>query len=133
MQVPSLIEISPTNLLNLDEKAAYEHFFGKSLAEAKRLFDQSHVYVEDLGWMGQAAFEYYVCAYIDYLDSLDLLKIDLCDAMTLVLMRADDEHHLNIKKLIKTITELRKKVICEDLGIERNYDKAVQKIIGQAS
>jgi hypothetical protein len=133
MQIPSLIEISPTNLLNLDEKAAHEHFFGKSLAEANRLFDQSHVYVEDLGWMGQAAFEYYLCAYIDYLNSLDLLKIDICDPMTLVLMRVDDEHHLNIKKLIKTITKLRKKVICEDRGIERNYDEAVQKIMSQAS
>lgn len=133
MQIPSLLEISPTNLLNLDEKAAYEHFFGKSSAEAKQLFDQSHIYVDDLGWMGQAAFEYYVCAYIDYLNSQDLLKIDICDAMTIVLMRAEDEHHHNIKKLINTVTELRKKVVCEDRGIERNYDKAVQKIIGQAS
>jgi hypothetical protein len=133
MQIPSLIEISPTNLLNLDEKAAYEHFFGKSLAEARHLFDQARFYVDDLGWMGPVAFDYYVCAYIEHLNSRDILKIDICDAMTVVVMRIDDEHHHNIKKLINKIAELRKKNICEDRRIERNYDEAVQKITGQVS
>lgn len=133
MQIPSLIEISPTKLLDLDERVAYEHFFGKSLPEAKLLFDQANFYVDDLGWMGSAAFNYYVCAYVDHLNGQDILKIDICDAMTVVMMRFADEQHHNIKKLINKIAELRKKLICEDREIERNYNDAVQKIIDQGS
>lgn len=133
MQIPSLIEISPTNLLDLDEKVAYQHFFGKSLAEAEQLFDEAHFYVEDLGWMGRNAFDYYVCAYVDHLSSQDLEDIDLCEVMSVVLMRRNDENHHNIKKLISVITELRKKLDCgHHRKLELEYEDAVQDIMGEA-
>lgn len=41
MKIPTLLDISPTNLLSLDERNAYRNFYGKSLSEARELFDES--------------------------------------------------------------------------------------------
>ena len=70
MDLPNLLDISPTNLLNLDERVAYRHFFGKSLIEAKDQFDQAEFYANDLGWMGENAFDFYIDAYISHLENV---------------------------------------------------------------
>jgi hypothetical protein len=53
---------------DLEIPHAYKHFFGKSKAEAERLFvDCALVYQEDLMWMPSVCLRYYIHAYIDYL------------------------------------------------------------------
>ena len=49
MKLPNLSDISPTHLLNLDERIAFQHFFGKSLKEAVAKFGEREYYAEDLG------------------------------------------------------------------------------------
>ena len=54
----------------LDEACAFRNFSGKSLTEAHALFVQSAVtYQEDLVWMPEKPFKYYVRAYIHYVSS----------------------------------------------------------------
>ena len=54
----------------LDEACAFRNFFGKSLADAHRLFVQcALVYQEDLVYMPEKPFKYYVRAYIHYMRS----------------------------------------------------------------
>ena len=54
----------------LDEACAFRNFSGKSLAEAHELFVQcALVYQEDLVWMPEKPFRYYVRAYIHYMAS----------------------------------------------------------------
>lgn len=66
MQLPTANEINVFD--SLDERAAAEHFLGKSLEEAERLFEHNFLfYQEDLMWMGPTAFEFYVVAAVRYL------------------------------------------------------------------
>ena len=54
----------------LDEGCAYRNFSGKSLAEAEELFVQCALtYQEDLVYMPERPFKYYVRAYIYYMGS----------------------------------------------------------------
>ena len=54
----------------LDEACAFRNFSGKSLTEARALFVQSAItYQEDLVWMPEKPFKYYVRAYIHYVSS----------------------------------------------------------------
>lgn len=129
MKIPTLLDISPTNLLDLDEKLAYQHFFGKSLDEARSLFGQGAIYVDDLGWMGEKAFNYYVCAYVEYLNSCDFRDLDINAMMSIVVQRSlVDKSFLNIKKLIDKISEFRGGSNRAIHGIERDYDKVVKEI-----
>src|SRR3981081_234663 len=53
-----------------DEESACEHFFGKTQAEAERLFrSNSAYYQEDLMWMGPRAFHFYLPAAASYVMS----------------------------------------------------------------
>lgn len=53
-----------------DEACAYRNFCGKSLVEAHELFVQcAIVYQEDLVYMPEKPFRYYVRAYIQYMRS----------------------------------------------------------------
>ncbi len=53
-----------------DEGCAFRNFFGKTLKEAFALFEQcALIYQEDLAYMREAPFKYYVRAYIYYLGS----------------------------------------------------------------
>ena len=53
---------------DLDIPHAYEHFAGKSLEEAQRLFEEDALsYQEDLMFMPLACFRYYLDAYSQYL------------------------------------------------------------------
>lgn len=60
MTLPTREEISPTLGLDLDERVALDHFFGKTQSEASALFFEYSTYYEgDLRWMGSKAFVYY--------------------------------------------------------------------------
>jgi hypothetical protein len=54
----------------LDAAVAYEHFHGKTTAEAVQLFEQNALYYqEDVLFMPSRAFGYYARAYAEYLMS----------------------------------------------------------------
>ena len=54
----------------LDERKACKHFLGKTVDEAVRLFEENALfYQEDLMFMGPVAFQYYVPAFVRYIDS----------------------------------------------------------------
>jgi hypothetical protein len=56
--------------MGLDEASAFQNFYGKTLKEALQLFeDCALIYQEDLVYMPEHAFKYYVRAYIYYLAS----------------------------------------------------------------
>jgi hypothetical protein len=129
MKIPTLLDISPTNLLSLDERGAYRNFYGKSLSEARELFDESDFYVNDLGWMGKVAFEFYVEAYIDHLSNCNLNELDIFVSMTLVKIRfAMFEDHSNLIKLMEKISDLRKASLREIDVFGKEYDEVVEKI-----
>jgi len=128
--IPTLLDISPTNLSDLDERDAYQHFFGKSLAEAKELFGQGDFYVNDLGWMGEGAFKFYINAYIDYLNDCNLSELDIVLPMGLVMTGfAVHDNHDDLMVLIDKISDLRDKSLRGDAGFEREYDEVVGKIM----
>lgn len=55
---------------SLDERAACDHFLGKTIAEAEALFRENSLkYQEDLMFMGARAFRFYVDALISYIQS----------------------------------------------------------------
>lgn len=54
----------------LDEGSAFQNFYGKTLKEAVFLFEQcSLIYQEDLVYMPESPFKFYVRAYTHYLAS----------------------------------------------------------------
>ena len=56
--------------LGLDEAYAFKNFYGKSLKEAMTLFEQCALnYQEDLTYMPEKPFKYYIRAYTYYLSS----------------------------------------------------------------
>ncbi|MFC0018333.1 hypothetical protein [Roseibacillus persicicus] len=56
--------------LGLDEAAAFKNFYGKDLKEALQLFEQCAMsYQEDLIYMPEVPFKYYVRAYFRFLAS----------------------------------------------------------------
>ena len=68
MPIPTREEINVYD--SLDERSACEHFLGKTLHEAEKLFRENSLYYqEDLQWMGPVAFRYYVTAAISYIRS----------------------------------------------------------------
>ena len=57
--LPSKLEISPTDGLDLDEAYAMKVFFGKTLDEARVLMSECDYCSEELASMGPVAFAYY--------------------------------------------------------------------------
>lgn len=54
---------------DLDGQCAFDNFFGKSLAEAEKMFEHSAItYQEDLYYMSKSPFIFYLRAYINYLN-----------------------------------------------------------------
>ena len=52
----SRLDISPSNGLDLDERSALEHFFGKNQEDAVALFEENFgYYAEELTYMGNKA------------------------------------------------------------------------------
>lgn len=68
--IPSFADLSPTQGENLDEKLAVEHFLGKSVSQAEKLFRENAIYYAgDLMWMGDKAFAFYFPAFSRFLES----------------------------------------------------------------
>jgi len=68
MKLPTCKDINIYD--SLEEIIAVEHFLGKSLEEAEKLFGQNSLYYqEDLMWMGPVAFRFYVQSAIRYIQS----------------------------------------------------------------
>ena len=66
--IPTRREISPTDGIDLDERYAIVHFFGKNISEAKKLFEENvDFYCSDLIWMGPKAFQFYMGAFLNYI------------------------------------------------------------------
>ncbi len=54
---------------SLDERHACRMFLGKTVAEAETLFrENALLYSEDLLWMGPIAFQFYLRAFVNYLE-----------------------------------------------------------------
>lgn len=65
----SRLDISPSNGLDLDERSALEHFFGKNQEDAVALFEENFgYYAEELTYMGNKAFFYYLGSVKSYLE-----------------------------------------------------------------
>lgn len=85
--------------------------------------------MNDLGWMGKVAFEFYVEAYIDHLSGCNLNELDIFVPMTLVKIRyAIFEDNSNLMKLIDKISDLRKASLQKTDVFEKEYDEVVEKI-----
>jgi len=68
MKLPTKDEINVYN--SLDEITACKHFLNKTLEEIEVLFRESSLaYGQDLMWMGTRAFDFYLQAVINYLQS----------------------------------------------------------------
>lgn len=64
------LDISPTNGLSLDERTALVHFFGKNQEDAATLFEENFgYYAEDLTYMGNKAFFYYLGSVKLYIEN----------------------------------------------------------------
>ena len=64
----SRLDISPSNGLDLDERSALEHFFGKNQEDAVALFEENFgYYAEELTYMGNKSFFYYLGSVKSYL------------------------------------------------------------------
>lgn len=131
MSIPTLLEISPSNLSQLDERTAYEHFVGKSLEEAVDLFREiDHVYVEDLAWMGDVAFDFYVDAYIAYLLESPRGMVDICLAKGLVVTKvAMGNEPSKLVDLVNAIERYGEPLEPCDRGRDREYDEIKRRLI----
>jgi hypothetical protein len=94
--LPTFFDISPTKGENLDEKSAVEHFLGKGQREATALFHKNSLhYLDDLMWMGDKAFAFYLPAFLDYLRSADVKQNpdDLNHLIGIIEFRLEHEPH----------------------------------------
>lgn len=100
---PSKSDISPTLGLNLDERDALSHFFGKNKRDAKLLFEENcSYYTQDLMWMGAVAFNYYLESLYDWLSSqskLDVGSISLIISMLNFRIHSGESELENIRRL----------------------------------
>ena len=65
--LPSILDISPTNRLDLDENSAVGNFHGKNIDEAYEMISKNIMaYIDDFVFMGPLAFEYYSKALLCY-------------------------------------------------------------------
>ncbi len=95
MQVPDEADwTTDLSEMGLDEKYAFDHFHGKTMAEAIRLFEENSLhYQEDLHYLPPRIFAYYLKAFISYLLS-DASKADSDGAncfISLIDLKAEHE------------------------------------------
>ncbi|WP_157499745.1 hypothetical protein [Lysobacter sp. Root983] len=131
LSIPTLLEISPSNLAQLDERVAHEHFFGKSLEEAIDLFRKTdHVYIEDLVWMGDIAFDFYVDAYIAYLVESPRDTVDICLAKGLVVAKvAMGDESDKLLDLVDAIERYGEPLEACDRGRDREYAEVKRMLL----
>lgn len=64
----TILDFSPTGLVSLDERFMYERFKDRTVPQAlEMLLENPEAYVDDLGYMGLNAFEYFLPAFLDFL------------------------------------------------------------------
>jgi hypothetical protein len=99
MSLPTREDISPTSGVDLDERAALEHFFGKSQSEAAALFFESPEYfADDLMWMGRKAFAFYFPSLEPYITSQESAgDSDIINALLGTLKTRLDDDPVSIK------------------------------------
>lgn len=126
-----------------DEASACEHFLGKTLLQAEKLFrDNASYYQEDLMWMGPKAFNFYLQALIKYLESADADGDDhIIDCMyEIVSFRMDHEGFPlavdRVKSMISYILGNFEKFDVDEKiygNLEAKYRKLQVEIEGMAS
>lgn len=96
--IPSKSEISLTHGADLDERSALSHFYGLDYRQAVGLFDENfHCYIEDLKWMGDSAFLYYLQSVEiflydnDYGDDPLSLFVDSCYVADLFIIKSGND------------------------------------------
>ncbi len=91
-KLPTELDISPTNGLNLDERAAIELFFGLTKEDAEYYFgsDRSQVYTESLCYIGEKAFDFYFPCLLAY--TMSVRSKGNCGAI-------NDLYHVLIQKI----------------------------------
>lgn len=99
MSLPTKEDISPTSGVDLDERAALEHFFGKSQSEAAALFFENPEYfADDLMWMGRKAFAFYFPSLEPYITSKESAgDADIINALLGTLKTRLDDDPVSIK------------------------------------
>lgn len=64
-RLPSVLDISPSNGMDLDERTALKHFHGLTQEQATALLRENPLhYLEDFFYMGPVAFAFYVPAVL---------------------------------------------------------------------
>ena len=114
MKLPTKDEINVYN--SLDEITACEHFLNKTLEEAEFLFRESSLaYGQDLVWMGPKAFDFYLQAVINYLQSeYSAADNDIVNCLTSVIeYRLQEEGFSLVRDKVNTIIDY----------VIANYDK----------
>jgi hypothetical protein len=87
--LPSVIEISPTRGLDLDERLAVKSFHGKDRRAAFEMFnDNAGHWTDCLHAMGPIAFRYYFPSYLDYLRTQTALAEPGCLHSLLTVLEA---------------------------------------------
>jgi hypothetical protein len=68
--LPTRLQISPTNGLDLDEEIALRDFYGKDLSEAEGMIrNHPEYHTDSLLHMGDIAFNFYFRSFLKYLES----------------------------------------------------------------
>lgn len=139
MTLPTLEEISPTGLLNLDESLAYLHFYGLGVADACSLISGNpNFYLDDLASMGPKAFAFYSRAVICFLngnrcrENIDLVKQMITVRAVFpcnedVFLRSIEDLHCHILSLEKQLGG--REVSFSSAQIDKEYRKAIALII----
>jgi hypothetical protein len=111
----------------LDAKAAFEHFHGKTIAEAVRLFeDNSLYYQEDVMFMPSRVFGYYLFAYAMYLLS-DAAADDL-DGASCFIVLIDHKARMQQADIVPIWNDVRQ--ILEHLAANYGFYGASPEIYG---
>ena len=93
-ELPQLKDFCEYEILYPDEKKAVDHFLGKSLDDAKNLFSENDLYyADDLRWMGEKAFQYYLPAFIDFImsDNVNISSDSLNNLVSLLRSKIENE------------------------------------------
>jgi hypothetical protein len=117
-RIPTFSEISPSEGLSLDEKAAASHFLGKSSHEAFEMMAKNMLYyLEYFKYMGPKAFSYYFNSLVIYLMS-DLNEFD-----DNVLISVIQTIELRIKYDPPSVLEARESIMDAMVFFDENYSR----------
>lgn len=109
ISLPSILDISPTNRLDLDENCAVENFYGKNIDEAYEMISKNFMaYIDDFMSMGFLAFEYYSNALLRYFQekehSYTAVPYDVQIILSILKIQVKEDGiaiNLNVIELIK--------------------------------